>query len=174
MLGEHRGFAPLWLFEHQTPLTAAADGVRSLVDAVGSGSELERLHRLMDIAEKVMYLGATHTARLPRNRWGRAAACARITRTLSPAARLMGFPGRYVSGYLMMDGAVQQAASHAWAEAHVPGLGWVGFGSVQRHVTGRAPTSGWRRARLSRRHAGANPLGMGGGTACGVDQRGKQ
>ena len=43
------------------------------------------------------------------------------------AARLLGFPARYVSGYLMMDGDVEQAASHAWAEAHVDRLGWVGF-----------------------------------------------
>ena len=42
-------------------------------------------------------------------------------------ARAMGFPARYVSGYLMMDDRVEQAASHAWAEAHVPGLGWVAF-----------------------------------------------
>ncbi len=39
----------------------------------------------------------------------------------------MGFPGRYVSGYLMLDGQDDQAAGHAWAEAHVDGLGWVGF-----------------------------------------------
>jgi transglutaminase-like putative cysteine protease len=39
----------------------------------------------------------------------------------------MGFPARYVSGYLMMNDRVEQDASHAWAEAHVPGLGWVGF-----------------------------------------------
>jgi transglutaminase-like putative cysteine protease len=43
------------------------------------------------------------------------------------AARTMGFPARYVSGYLMMDGTTVQAASHAWAEAHVQGLGWVAF-----------------------------------------------
>ena len=45
----------------------------------------------------------------------------------SAAARRLGFPARYVSGYLMMNETIDQAASHAWAEAHVPGLGWVAF-----------------------------------------------
>jgi transglutaminase-like putative cysteine protease len=39
----------------------------------------------------------------------------------------MGAPARYVSGYLMMDDQIEQDASHAWAEAYVEGLGWVGF-----------------------------------------------
>jgi len=43
------------------------------------------------------------------------------------SARLLGVPARYVSGYLLMDDRTQQTASHAWAEAHVAGLGWVGF-----------------------------------------------
>ena len=46
---------------------------------------------------------------------------------LIAAARLMGYPARYVSGYLMMDDRVDQDAGHAWAEVHVDGLGWVGF-----------------------------------------------
>ena len=43
------------------------------------------------------------------------------------AARALGIPARYVSGYLMMDDRIDQEAGHAWAEAHVEGLGWVGF-----------------------------------------------
>jgi transglutaminase-like putative cysteine protease len=43
------------------------------------------------------------------------------------AARANGIPARYVSGYLMMDDRIDQEATHAWAEAHVEGLGWVGF-----------------------------------------------
>ena len=43
------------------------------------------------------------------------------------AARLLGFPARYVSGYLFMENNVEQEASHGWAEAYVDGLGWVGF-----------------------------------------------
>ena len=43
------------------------------------------------------------------------------------AARAMEIPARYVSGYLMMNDRIEQEATHAWAEAWVQGLGWVGF-----------------------------------------------
>jgi len=42
-------------------------------------------------------------------------------------ARHMGLPARYVSGYLLMDGQTDQTAMHAWAEAYIADLGWVGF-----------------------------------------------
>ncbi len=42
-------------------------------------------------------------------------------------ARLLGLPARYVSGYLWQGGSETASASHAWAEAHVPEFGWVGF-----------------------------------------------
>ncbi|WP_365705690.1 transglutaminase family protein [Novosphingobium sp.] len=43
------------------------------------------------------------------------------------AARSLGVPARYVSGYLMMDDRIEQEAGHAWAEAWPKDLGWVGF-----------------------------------------------
>jgi len=43
-------------------------------------------------------------------------------------ARSGGVPARFVSGhFLRSDGMVQQPAGHAWAEAFVPDLGWIGF-----------------------------------------------
>jgi transglutaminase-like putative cysteine protease len=46
-------------------------------------------------------------------------------------ARHLGVPARYVSGYFRRaDGVVDQKAGHAWAEASVEGLGWVGFDTI--------------------------------------------
>lgn len=42
------------------------------------------------------------------------------------AARSLHVPARYVSGY-RSDGATKHSAPHAWAEAHVEGIGWIGF-----------------------------------------------
>jgi len=41
--------------------------------------------------------------------------------------RLLGYPSRYVSGYLMLNNTNIQDASHAWAEVFIDDLGWVGF-----------------------------------------------
>ena len=44
------------------------------------------------------------------------------------AARSLGVPARYVSGYsLIVANGATQPTPHGWAEAHVDGLGWVGF-----------------------------------------------
>ena len=68
-------------------------------------------------------------------------ASARISPTSSsrlPAS--VGLPARYVSGYYLLSDTTEQEAGHAWAEAHVPGLGWIAFDPAQgncateRHV----------------------------------------
>ena len=43
------------------------------------------------------------------------------------AARACGIPARYITGYLLMDESHPAEAHHAWAEAWIEGLGWVGF-----------------------------------------------
>ena len=43
------------------------------------------------------------------------------------AARVLGYPARYVNGYYLDGGSGESEASHAWAEAYVEGIGWVGF-----------------------------------------------
>lgn len=128
--GTHRGFAPLWLFRHPTPLTTPGTHVRALAAAVEGGNDIERLHALMsDVRRRIAYtvgatdVGTTAEAALEKG----AGVCQDHAHAFIAAARLLGLPARYVSGYLMMDGVSEQTATHAWAEAHVESLGWVAF-----------------------------------------------
>ena len=58
----------------------------------------------------------------------KAGVCQDFAHLLVAVARAMGVPARYVSGYIHAPGeGSASGASHAWAEAWVPGRGWVGF-----------------------------------------------
>ena len=157
VFGEHKGFAPLWLFQHETPLTAAGEAVRELAASIGPGSELDRLHQLMNTIEaRVAYTaGATHAGTTAEEalKLG-AGVCQDHTHVFAAAARLLGFPARYVSGYLMMNETIDQAASHAWAEAHVPGLGWVAFDASN----GISPDERYVRMAVGRDYRDATPV----------------
>jgi hypothetical protein len=48
------------------------------------------------------------------------------------AARALGIPARYVTGYLAGTGD-EPAAFHAWAEAFDERLGWIGFDAMLEH-----------------------------------------
>ena len=74
--------------------------------------------------------------------------------TFIAAARLLGFPARYVSGYLLVDGDAEKAASHAWAEAHVDRLGWVGFDVANL----MSPDENYVRVAIGRDHRDAMPV----------------
>src|SRR3546814_18145387 len=54
--------------------------------------------------------------------------CQDLAHVFIAAARSQGMAARYISGHLLrQDGAELKEAAHAWAEAHVPGLGGVAF-----------------------------------------------
>lgn len=155
--GPRCGFAPLWLFCSETPLTKAGEGVTDIVGAVGEGSELDRLHRLMAlIRERVSYTtGTTTTDTSAEEALAQGAGvCQDHSHIFASAARVMGFPARYISGYLMMEGSVEQTASHAWAEAFVPKLGWVGFDVSN----GIAPDERYVRIAVGRDYQDARPV----------------
>jgi transglutaminase-like putative cysteine protease len=58
----------------------------------------------------------------------KAGVCQDFAHLLIATARAMGVPARYVSGYIHTPGGSgPSSASHAWAEAWVPGVGWVGY-----------------------------------------------
>ena len=86
----------------------------------------------------------------------RAGVCQDFAHLFIAVARAMGIPARYVSGYIHSPGERTASASHAWAEAWVPGRGWIGFDAthpvrttphhvrlaVGRDYTDAAPTRG--------------------------------
>jgi len=132
VIGKSGGFIPLWYFNRSTNLTASGKGVRALVAELGKDytSSLEWLHALSkQISDTISYQTySTHSSTTAEDaiRLGQGV-CQDHAHIFISSARLMGFPARYVSGYLMMNDRIEQEASHAWAEAYVEELGWVGF-----------------------------------------------
>jgi transglutaminase-like putative cysteine protease len=132
IIGEHVGHMPLWCFLSQTPLTKPGPKLRALVSGLDADRSrpLELLHALChSVLQAVPYAtGATDakTTAEAALETGQGV-CQDHTHIFIGAARLLGLPARYVSGYLLMEDRIDQKAGHGWAEAHVPGLGWVGF-----------------------------------------------
>ena len=129
VFGPHIGYVPLWLYRRETPLTKPGKLIRQLVHAVEGDGDLERMHSLMSvIAAGVEYRkGVTDAGTTAEQALElKAGVCQDLAHIFVSAARLLGLSARYVSGY-MLDDSSMDAASHAWAEAHVQGLGWVGF-----------------------------------------------
>lgn len=132
VIGRHGGFAPLWYFLRTTDLTKAGPRVLALTEGLADKlpDDLPRLHELSArVIDAVSYeIGRTvaETSAEEAVIEG-AGVCQDHAHIFIAAARSMGYPARYVSGYLMMSDRVHQDATHAWAEAFVEGLGWVGF-----------------------------------------------
>jgi transglutaminase-like putative cysteine protease len=61
----------------------------------------------------------------------RSGVCQDFSHLLLAVLRLRGLPARYVSGYLVPRGATERViggqASHAWVQAYIPELGWIGL-----------------------------------------------
>jgi transglutaminase-like putative cysteine protease len=133
--GRHHGFAPLWLFGHVTPQTMPGEAISDLAAATSGDGDIDRLHYLMhSIGDRMAFtVGATDATTTAEQALALGkGVCQDYAHVFIAAARKLGFPARYVSGYLMMEDTVDQAASHAWAEAHVPSLGWVGFDAANK------------------------------------------
>ncbi len=132
VIGRHAGHLPLWAFLGQTDLTRPGPRIRQLVAAVGRSDDgpVPTLHALSAaIRERVGYeTGQTHVGTTAEEAIAAGfGVCQDHAQIFIAAARTMDIPARYVSGYLMMNDRIDQEATHAWAEAWVQGLGWVGF-----------------------------------------------
>ncbi|MGR3496360.1 transglutaminase family protein [Citreimonas sp.] len=172
VVGQHRGPAPLWLYARPTDRTRLGPACRKLLRGIEGETDLERLHALSAaISKAVVYkVGASQPTWTAEDALTAGeGVCQDHTHVFLACAREMGFPARYVSGYLLMDGQVRQDAMHAWGEAHVEGLGWVGFDASN----GISPDARYVRVATGLDYADAAPvtgLQVGGhGEALRVD-----
>ena len=131
ILGKVYGSIPLWLYLQHSKLTKPGDGIREIAATLEAAQDkLTGLHDMSArIAEAVKYgSGQTYAGTTAEEALkGGKGVCQDHAQIFISAARSAGIPARYVSGYLMMKDRVEQSATHAWAEAHLDTLGWVGF-----------------------------------------------
>lgn len=119
------------VFLRDTALTKRDKLISVFASEFSAHPPLDRMHRLMagihgSVAFEVGVTTPTHTAAevLALGR----GVCQDHAHVFIACARHMGVPARYVSGHLLRrDGQDEQEAGHAWAEAWIEDLGWVGF-----------------------------------------------
>lgn len=151
ILGGSEGFAPLWLFRRPTELTRPGDRVAAIAKSL-DGRDLNdagAMHALSAAVREAIEYEKGHTGVGTTAEQAAAigkGVCQDHTHAFISAARLLGLPARYVGGYMQLAGEEGAAEPHAWAEVHLPGLGWTGFdvsngvspdGKYVRVATGR-------------------------------------
>lgn len=111
------------------PTPEIADFARTI--AAKENNRLTALHLMMDMLhERIRFdPDESHVHRDAGEAFSEGSGvCQDQAHIFIAAARTMGVPARYVSGHLYRrDGAIEQPAAHAWAEAWVDDVGWVGF-----------------------------------------------
>ena len=136
VLRGHRELVVPQVYFHETMATTPDDALRTLADSARHDDPLSHAHALaFAVAGAIAYRpGTTHSHTTAAEALAQGeGVCQDHAHALIACARHAGFPARYVSGYLFAseDGSPHEA-SHAWAEIHVPGFGWVGFEPANR------------------------------------------
>jgi transglutaminase-like putative cysteine protease len=123
--------APLPVFLRQTPLTRPDGALAALAHEAAGVDSLSRLHALSALVrDRISYgTGTTSTASTAAEALAQGkGVCQDHAQVFVSAARVLGIPARYVAGYLLANEASPALReTHAWAEAWVEGLGWIGF-----------------------------------------------
>lgn len=129
---------PLVAYLRETDLTAPNEALEDLAWSVGKGQKpLDLAHALMGaVRDRIDYReGETQVETTAAQALERGlGVCQDHAHTFICCARLRGIPARYVSGYLQASENKDEVyeAGHAWAEAYIDDLGWVGFDVANR------------------------------------------
>ena len=168
---------PPSLFLRETPLTVADEAILAFAQAARTeapGDDLDALHALMSALNTTMTCDASPTESTTTAAESFAlkrGVCQDFAHIFIAAARSLNIPARYIGGYYQRDDLLVQGAGHAWAEAHVPHLGWVAFDPTH----GVCPVESHIRVAAGLDYLGAAPVRgtrYGGGTeALGVTIR---
>lgn len=146
VLSERHEPLPPEAFLRSTPLTTTDSAIVAFAEdtTAGRSDRLGRLHALLAAIHREMSfeVSSTNVGTSAIEAFAsKRGVCQDLSHVFIACARHLGIPARYVSGHLARaDGVVEQEASHAWAEALVEGLGWIGFDPAngicpsERHV----------------------------------------
>ncbi len=125
---------PLEVYLRPTPLTVPGAPVQDFAAPLApafAADILDGLHQMSHaVARAVTYQkGMTHVETTATDVLvAGTGVCQDQAHVFTSAARWLGVPTRYVSGYVHAEGeAFDETASHAWAESWVEGLGWIAF-----------------------------------------------
>jgi transglutaminase-like putative cysteine protease len=152
---------PAALFLRDTALTASDAAIRDFAETAAAenpGDVLSTLHALTHLLrDRLQFdVDATDTGTSAVEAFARGrGVCQDFAHIMIAAARHLGIPARYVGGYLYRDDQPNgQEAGHAWAEALVDGLGWVGFDPANAIC----PTEAYVRVAIGLDYLGAAPV----------------
>lgn len=152
---------PPALYLRDTPLTEADAAIiafaEDIRDKAGSDT-LTVLHALLlalnegfTFDTETTHVGTTAVEAFKLKR----GVCQDGTHIFIAAARHLGIPARYIGGhYCRIDENAPQEAGHAWAEAYIDKLGWVGFDPTH----GLSPTESHVRVAVGLDYLGAAPV----------------
>ena len=111
-------------------VTAASPEIAAMAEAARDPDRLATLHDLMAaIGSHMEYVPDSTDAQTSAAAAfaAKRGVCQDYAHIFIAAARYLQIPARYVTGYLLLDDEAGSAAHHAWAEALVDHIGWVGF-----------------------------------------------
>ena len=154
---------PPALFLRETDLTLPDAAITEFAETTraesGEGtSTLALLHQLVaNIHGEITFdTTPTQTATTAAEAFKlRRGVCQDLTHIFIAAARQLGIPARYIGGHFYRaDGVTAQDAGHAWAEAYIENLGWVGFDPTN----GISTTDAHVRVAVGLDYLGASPV----------------
>jgi len=121
---------PPSVFLRPERMTETSSGIESMAKACQAPTRLTTLHNLLGAIHKTVAYDtqATHALTTAIEAFkAKRGVCQDHAHIFIGAARILGIPARYVTGYLLVEGETSSVAHHAWAEAYVDELGWIGF-----------------------------------------------